>query len=344
MLWSRYKVQKRIGQGNFSSALLVHDTKNKTDRCLKVDGRPSLDLIQDLLVIHQSLQGADSEGRFFPRVHEVFLAVGQGYVVEDLLVGKNCLEISQQDPEYFRSPKRLQQFAAAALSALQCLHERAAVIHCDVKPDNFMHYPGDPTSYRLVDFGCSRRTRSQYNWCEAEGGAGHVGHASPEMLLRYPVSVKHDIWALGASLCEVYTGRPIWRSDADTHADISVQILAMAEQSGGVPAYMLVNAPCPSRFFSAAGFPVRAAIQLGEPREELKPETYDLSTILGTSDVEILTAVKPMLIIDPMERPSARECLDLPIFHSALADVSGTALGTGNAAGKDEEDNPVAAA
>jgi len=53
-----------------------------------------------------------------------------------------------------------------------------------------------------------------------QNGAGHVGHSSVEMLLRKPVNHKNDIWALGITLAELYTGRLIWEQ-GDMEAEVS---------------------------------------------------------------------------------------------------------------------------
>ena len=48
---------------------------------------------------------------------------------------------------------------------------------------------------KIVDFGCARLAG---DWALAEGGAGHLGKWSPEMILRLPIGHRSDVWGTAA--------------------------------------------------------------------------------------------------------------------------------------------------
>ena len=60
------------------------------------------------------------------------------------------------------------------------------------------------------------RQISGRNWNLGEGGVGHFGKWSFEMMLRIPVDHRNDVWALAITCCELFTGRFAWRCETDT--------------------------------------------------------------------------------------------------------------------------------
>jgi hypothetical protein len=89
------------------------------------------------------------------------------------------------------------------LEAVAFAHRRK-VLHLDLKPDNFILFPGD--LLRLADFGLARvahRTMSA-------SGSGTVGYLAPEQALGRP-SLRSDVFSIGLILYRMFAGAlPRW--------------------------------------------------------------------------------------------------------------------------------------
>ncbi|SDD37947.1 serine/threonine-protein kinase [Aquimonas voraii] len=104
--------------------------------------------------------------------------------------------------------QRLQLFALLC-RAVAFAHQRL-VVHCDIKPGNVMvRADGSPA---LLDFGVAQWLGFANEDAPELSFAGTPAYASPEQLLRQPVTVQTDVWGLGMLMIELLSGvRPACR-------------------------------------------------------------------------------------------------------------------------------------
>lgn len=89
-------------------------------------------------------------------------------------------------------------FIEQMIGALACAHE-ANIMHCDIKPENFILFDGD--FVMLADFGIAKVSR-----LTIEGsGTGTVGHMAPEQAMGRP-SKRSDVFSLGLIMYRMLTG------------------------------------------------------------------------------------------------------------------------------------------
>ena len=200
----RYRLLKKLGEGGFSEVWLVDDTSAKITLVLKVF-LPSSQLDES---------GIEMFRQEFALVYNLNhpnllkytyygVCVGHPYLVmpyynsgsaEDLL--GNCSE------------RKAWQFLHDVSAGLACMHEhQPPIIHQDIKPANVLL---DGNSYIITDFGISGKARSILG----DGGEGQSTvqgtrpYMAPEKFRSDQIPlVASDIWALGASLYEMLTGR-----------------------------------------------------------------------------------------------------------------------------------------
>lgn len=200
----RYRLRKKLGEGGFSEVWLVDDTSAKITLVLKVF-LPSSQLDES---------GIEMFRQEFALVYNLNhpnllkytyygVCVGHPYLVmpyynsgsaEDLL--GNCSE------------RKAWQFLHDVSAGLACMHEhQPPIIHQDIKPANVLL---DGSSYIITDFGISGKARSILG--DGSDGQSTVQgtrpYMPPEKFRRDQIPlVASDIWALGASLYEMLTGR-----------------------------------------------------------------------------------------------------------------------------------------
>jgi serine/threonine-protein kinase len=85
------------------------------------------------------------------------------------------------------------------ISAVSYAHE-CGLIHCDIKPDNFILFSGD--HLRLGDFGIAKVSRKTIDG----SGTGTVGHMSLEQAMGKP-SARSDVFSLGLIIYRMLTGQ-----------------------------------------------------------------------------------------------------------------------------------------
>lgn len=200
----RYKLLKKLGEGGFSEVWLVEDTSAQLTLVLKVF-LPSSQLDesgiemfrQEFALVYNMNHPNLLKYTYFG------VCVGHPYLVmpyynsgsaEDLL--GNCSE------------RKAWQFLHDVSSGLACMHEhQPPIIHQDIKPANVLL---DGSSYIITDFGISSNVRHMLG----DGGEGKSTvqgtrpYMPPEKFQKNSIPlVASDIWALGASLYEMLTGR-----------------------------------------------------------------------------------------------------------------------------------------
>jgi serine/threonine-protein kinase len=94
--------------------------------------------------------------------------------------------------------------ARQVVAALQHMHERGFV-HYDLKPDNILLQPDG--SLRLIDLGLSHAVERRSSWVGAMPAIGSKGYIAPEQIQRKRGRKSVDIYAVGAMLYELLTGK-----------------------------------------------------------------------------------------------------------------------------------------
>ncbi|EKF30505.1 kinase, putative [Trypanosoma cruzi marinkellei] len=100
----------------------------------------------------------------------------------------------------------VQSYVRQMLEALQCLHEHG-IIHRDLKPQNLLiDHAG---RLRVTDFGLSRLVAEGASAVETVV-AGTPRYLAPEAISAGRFSCGSDLWAVGATMSELFTGQPPW--------------------------------------------------------------------------------------------------------------------------------------
>ncbi|WP_165227489.1 WD40 repeat domain-containing serine/threonine protein kinase [Aquisphaera insulae] len=114
--------------------------------------------------------------------------------------------------------RRAAELARQAADALQYAHERG-VIHRDIKPSNLL--VDDSGCLWVGDFGLAR-VAGQSDLTQSGAIFGTIRYMSPEQASgsRSVIDHRTDVYSLGATLYELITGRPVFRSEGDNRLDL----------------------------------------------------------------------------------------------------------------------------
>ena len=119
----------------------------------------------------------------------------------------------------------------------------AAIIHCDLKPENVLLASTRAAACRVIDFGSACfEGRTVYSYIQSRF------YRSPEVLLGHAYTTLVDIWSLGCIAAELFLGLPLFPGASDY--DMLARIVAAV---GAPPARFLRRCKLAGRTFVATG-------------------------------------------------------------------------------------------
>jgi serine/threonine-protein kinase len=170
-------------------------------------------------------------------VHDVGEVDGSPYVVSELLEGET---LRQRLAAGALPARKAVAIATQIAEGLAAAHEKG-IVHRDLKPENL--FVTTDERVKILDFGLAKLRRPEEG-AEPGSGAktvtagtesgvvlGTLGYMSPEQVRGQPADPRSDIFALGATLYEMLTGRRAFQgaSAADTMSAI------LREEPGPLP-------------------------------------------------------------------------------------------------------------
>jgi eukaryotic-like serine/threonine-protein kinase len=151
-------------------------------------------------------------------VHTAGVDDGRHFFTMDLIEGKSLAELVRQGP---LSPPRAAGYVRAVAEAIHYAHEKG-ILHRDLKPSNIIIDGSDQP--RITDFGLAHWLAANSKLTLTGQVLGTPGYMPPEQASgnRGQLSAASDVYALGAILYELVTGRPTVLADTPLEALLQV--------------------------------------------------------------------------------------------------------------------------
>jgi eukaryotic-like serine/threonine-protein kinase len=194
----KYRIEKRLALGGFAAVYRAFDT---------IEGiRVALKVPHDEHITQDALRTFRNEARLAAKLnHPNVLPIKDASIIEDRFVIASPLgEATLLDRWQKRiTMQKRMDLVHQMLAGVAHAHERK-IIHCDIKPENFIMFPDN--RLRLADFGIARMSRRTVRG----SGSGTIGYMSPDQAMGRP-SLRSDVFSLGLLIYRLMTGHlPEW--------------------------------------------------------------------------------------------------------------------------------------
>jgi serine/threonine protein kinase len=215
MRLGEYQLEQKLGQGGMGVVYAaVHPMIGKR-AAIKI-------LKKELCADPGQLERFVDEARVVnqighPNIVDVFafgeMPDGRSYFVMELLKGES---LRARLAKKRLTLDEVRNIVKPLARALQAAHDKG-VIHRDLKPDNvfLVEAPDAEPTAKLLDFGIAKLAKNDHRVEKTATGAivGTPQYIAPEQAKGYPIDPRADIYALGAILFELLTGRPPFIAD-----------------------------------------------------------------------------------------------------------------------------------
>src|SRR6185503_11576675 len=231
----RYELRRLLGEGGKKRVYLATDTRLERDVAIALIKTEGLDEAGLARVRREArAMGRLGDHPHIVTVFDVGEEDGRPFIVSQYMAGGSVDDLLQGATQHRLPIDETLRIANELCRALQHAHE-CGVVHRDVKPSN-VWLTADGTA-KLGDFGLAvARDRSRLT---VEGMmVGTVAYMPPEQALGRTPEPRTDLYAFGAMLYEMVTGRPPFLGD-DAIAIVSQHLnttpVAPSWHNGEVP-------------------------------------------------------------------------------------------------------------
>jgi len=192
----KYRILGRISSGPLADVYTAADTILGTRVALKIPRTDSGSTREDF--IHEVQIAAKL-------VHPNILSVQDASIIDDQFVIAMALGTESLADRIERriSIAHAMDLADQAIAGLSYAHDRK-IIHCDIKPENYILFPGN--RLKLTDFGFAKISLRTLK----ASGSGTIDYIAPEQAMGRP-KFQSDVFSLGLVLYRLFSGKlPEW--------------------------------------------------------------------------------------------------------------------------------------
>ena len=240
-----YEIQAPLGAGGMGEVYRAKDARLGRTVAIKV-------LPSSFAADHERLQRFAQEARSaaalnHPNILSIF-DIGDGqsgspYVVSELLEGETLRDRLRSGP---LPTRKAIEYALQTARGLAAAHEKG-IVHRDLKPENL--FITEDNRVKILDFGLAKLTAPESNGHGADAPTvqavtepglimGTVGYMAPEQVRGKPADQRSDIFAFGAILYEMVSGKRAFHGEtaADTmSAILKEDVPELSETARNVP-------------------------------------------------------------------------------------------------------------
>jgi hypothetical protein len=319
-VFNRYTLKKILGRGGMGVVWLARDEQLERDVALKflpevvaMDKEAVLDLKRET---RRSLELTHPH---IVRIYDFIQDAHTAAIAMEFIAGDTLAARKLEQPARHFEVKDLRDWVRDWLMALDYAHTRARVVHRDLKPANLMI---DGEGFlKVADFGIAASVSDSVSRVSAQAGSsGTPVYMSPQQMMGEKTAVTDDIYAFGATLYELLTGKPPFYA-----GNVMLQVQskvppAMAERRTELGE---AGEPIPPEWEST----VAACLSKDAPaRPQSASEVAEQLGLIG--GVKVMASVPPLLnraervglsgSVKVMPKPAAKVAVAEPVVAAAV--------------------------
>lgn len=203
-----YQLVEEIGAGGMGVVYRAYDPRLERDVAIKLLHPGTLaDPAARSRFRKEALASSKLNHPGIGTIHDIGEHEGTDYLVMELVPGTTLDAKVREDP---LAEHEVVDLGIQLADALRAAHEHH-IVHRDLKPGNLRLTPDG--RLKILDFGLARSIKpasgltATQSLIEPEGVSGTLPYMAPEQLRNERVDERADIWAAGAVLYELATGR-----------------------------------------------------------------------------------------------------------------------------------------
>lgn len=206
--FGRYRPERELGRGGMGVVVLAHDDELNIPVALKLlPDSVSCDAEGLSRFKSEVLRGMTLAHSSIVRVHTFERDAEHAAIVMEYVPGETLADAKVRQPGHCFDCHEILPWIEQLCVALDYAHGEARVAHRDLKPRNIMLTPEGRV--KIADFGlASLLSESLTRVATSANAVGTPPYMSPQQVLGKPATRVDDIYALGATIYDLLTGRP----------------------------------------------------------------------------------------------------------------------------------------
>ncbi|KAF3704951.1 Mitogen-activated protein kinase 11 [Channa argus] len=284
----RYQNLTPVGSGAYGSVCSAYDVVLRQKVAVKKLSRPFQSLIHSRRSYRELRLLKHMKHENVIGLLDVFTPAATLEDFNELYLVTNLMGADLNNILERLSEDRVQFLVYQMLKGLKYIHS-AGIIHRDLKPGNLAINPD--CELKILDFGLARQADA-----EMTGYVVTRWYRAPEVILNwmhYTQTV--DIWSAGCIMAEMLLGKPLFKGN--DHLDQLREIMKITGTPGADFVLKLQSQDAKNYIRSLPKVPKK-----------------DLHSIFSKASSNAVCVLEKMLLLDPEQRVSASEALDLPFF------------------------------
>ncbi len=209
----RYKIVKELGRGGMGVVYLAHDEELDMEVAVKflpielADDPRALEQLRSEAKLSMTLSHDN-----IMRLHNLDTSGQLKFIVMEYINGPSLLDMLREKERL--SLEEALPIIRAICDGLEYAHSKR-IVHRDLKPANVMLTADG--SVKVTDFGIARQMRESMSKLSQKTISGTPAYMAPEHLMGEHLTVRSDVYSLGAVAYELLAGHPpFYRGDIAT--------------------------------------------------------------------------------------------------------------------------------